>query len=163
MESMQELELFSLHEKVPVQCLDDPFGFNAVVVYGHESVRLIRCTPFLTVYRTQQMANERPGAEAANNFESRHHIQDMSNADTRGQPNAIMHPESPEDTDGHGHLFTDGGPPLTIATGGIGNYKPRKMESPVMLEEQEWDKHSRTRMKKDGKRGGKKSRRKHRR
>ncbi|KAG7322184.1 hypothetical protein KOW79_015042 [Hemibagrus wyckioides] len=160
MEPVQDSELFLLSEKVPVQCLDDPFGFNAVVVYGHESVPLIRCTPFLTVYRTQQMANERPRAEAANNYESG---QEMSNADNHGRY-ATTRPVRPEDTDGHNHLiFSDGGSPLTMATGGIGNYKPRQMESQLVLEEEERDKHPRTRMKKDGKRGGKKSRRKQRR
>lgn len=61
------------------------------------------------------------------------------------------------------HPFLVGGSPLTMATGGIGNYKPRQTESHVVLQEEEWDKHPRTRMKKDGKRGGKKSRRKQRR
>lgn len=59
-------------------------------------------------------------------------------------------------------LFLVGGSPLTMAVGGMGNYKPQQMDGPVQLEEEEWDKHSRTRMKKVGKRGGKKSRRKRR-
>lgn len=57
-------------------------------------------------------------------------------------------------------LFWVGGPPLTMAMGGMGNYKPRQMESLQQLEEEEWDKHPRTRMKKVGKKGGKKYRRK---
>lgn len=59
-------------------------------------------------------------------------------------------------------LFLVGGSPLTMAVGGMGNYKPQQMDGLVQLEEEEWDKHPRTRMKKAGKRGGKKSRRKRR-
>ncbi|KAF4085869.1 hypothetical protein AMELA_G00100000 [Ameiurus melas] len=162
--------LFSTNEKIPVQCMDDPFGFKAEVIYGDESIPLCRCTPFLTVYRSQHMptvySNESSGAEVEDTPEPRHQMQDMSSADDRRQPNARPCPVWPEDTDAHysrNHLtFTDGGFPLTMAMGGMGNYKPQQIESLVLPEEEEWDKNPRKRMKKGGKRGGKKSRRKQR-
>ncbi|KAB5550176.1 hypothetical protein PHYPO_G00050820 [Pangasianodon hypophthalmus] len=170
MASTRESGLFSTHEKIPVQCLDDPFGFNAEVIYGDESYSLYRCTPFLTIYRIQHMptidSNERSYAEAGGTFESRHQMQNMSSADNRGQPNATPRPVWPEDTDAHHNhnhpTFTDGGSSLAMATGGMGNYKPEQAESLVLLEEEESDKQPRTKMKKVGKRGGKKSRRKQR-
>ncbi|KAM9469248.1 uncharacterized protein Hap1MRO34_013748 [Clarias gariepinus] len=150
--------------------MDDPFGFKAEVVIGDESFPLYRCTPFLTIYTNQHMStindNERFLAVAEAIPESRHQMQTMSSADNRGQSNATSHPVWPEDTDAHNshnHLiFTDGGSPLAMAMGGIGNYKPNRMDSHVLLLEEEWDKHPRTKMKKGGKRGGKKSRRKQR-
>ncbi|XP_017347058.2 uncharacterized protein LOC108278302 isoform X2 [Ictalurus punctatus] len=170
--------LLSTNEKIPVQCMDDPFGFKAEVIYGDESIPLYRCTPFLTVHSRQHMptvyGNESSGAEVEDTHifeslhtaESRHQMQDMSSADDRRQPNARPRPVWPEDTDAHYSrnqlTFTDGGFPLTMAMGGMGNYKPQQIESLVLPEEEEWDKNPRTRMKKGGKRGGKKSRRKQR-
>ncbi|KAK2831202.1 hypothetical protein Q7C36_016288 [Tachysurus vachellii] len=170
MESSKTSGFFIPQEKVPVQCMDDPFGFNAVVVYGDKSVRLNHCTPFFTIDRALCRAYEVPAVETGNIFESRI-MQGTSSAVNRGQPNVTPRPVWPEDTDAQNYhnqqtnqnlIFTDGGSPLTMATGGMGNYKPRQMESHVMLEEEEGGTHPRKRMKKGGKRGGKKSRRKQR-
>ncbi|GAA6097661.1 uncharacterized protein LOC108278302 isoform X3 [Tachysurus ichikawai] len=149
--------------------MDNPFGFNSVMVYGDRTVRLIHCTPFFPI-NSQLLNYERPTVEAGNIFESRN-MQGTSSAGNRGQPNVTLRPVWPEDTDAHNCrnqltnqnlIFTDGGSPLTMATGGMGNYQPRQMESHGMLEEEEGDTHPRKRMKKGGKRGGKKSRRKQR-
>ncbi|KAL6470907.1 hypothetical protein MHYP_G00195570 [Metynnis hypsauchen] len=45
------------HNKTSIQCQDDPFGFNAQVVYEATSFPLRRCTPFLTTYRGPEEAN----------------------------------------------------------------------------------------------------------
>lgn len=60
--------------------------------------------------------------------------------------------------------FLVGGPSLTMVMGGMGNYKPQQMDTHVTLEEEEeWNKRLQARVKKVGRRGGKRSRRKQRR
>ncbi|KAF7699838.1 hypothetical protein HF521_002796 [Silurus meridionalis] len=154
----------------PVQCQDDPYGFNAEVVDGNFSKRLRQCIPIVPVYRTQNILttyiNERVAAIAEDASESRHQMQEMSNANNRGLPThrglrSVWPPNTDVDNNSNRVTFTDGETPVSMAVGGMRNYKPPQMESLGLLEEEVWDKRPSAK-KKAGKRGGKKSRRKHR-